>query len=406
MNFKDSLHRRFDKYVRIETTANAESKSVPSSPGQSIFQKELQKELIELKINDSHLSETGYLYFTLAGNCTAPHIGFLAHVDTSDEASGKNVKPILHKNYDGKNLILNQTTTLSPEDFPDLLKCIGEDIITASGDTLLGADNKAGVAIIMTFVEFITKNPTIKHGPISVAFTPDEEIGRGVDHFDLSKFPAKYAYTVDGDITGFIENETFNADEAIIEVEGKSVHPGSAKGKMANAAWILSDIISSWPSHQLPETTEKFEGFIGFMSISGTVESARAKGIVRDHDLTKLKDKEELLQKIIEEKQKKYPLAKIKITFREQYRNMRQIIDQHPEVMSKLIAAISKTGINPTIKAVRGGTDGARLSFLGIPTPNIFVGGSNFHGRFEWVSLDGMNQSIQTLIELINEWSN
>ncbi len=405
MDIKQALWNRFEKYVQINTQAKSESTTVPSSEGQVRLAQTLQKEVQELGISNSLLDQ-GYLYFEIPSTSkkNIPSIGFLAHLDTAEDASGEKVKPKRHNNYSGGDIVISPEVILSPRHFPELNECKGQDLVTASGETLLGADNKAGIAIIMTLVELIQKN-NWEHGPIKIAFTPDEEIGRGMDHFDVKKFGADVAYTIDGDLVGFIENETFNADEVVIKIEGKSVHPGSAKNKMANAGRIAADIISSWPETMMPESTEAYEGFIGFMNITGGIENASIRGIVRDHDLVKLKSMEELITSIVEEKKKKYPLAKIDLQFREQYRNMKEVIDQHPEVMQKLTQAMKSIGITPQIKPVRGGTDGSRLSFMGVPTPNIFTGGTNFHGRYEWVSLDGMQKSFETLVVLTKEWA-
>ncbi|HLE12650.1 MAG: peptidase T [Bdellovibrionales bacterium RIFOXYD12_FULL_39_22] len=406
MEMKESLWNRFQKYVKIDTQANSKSSTVPSSSGQELLARELQKELEELGVKNSYL-DRGYLYFSIEGSkktaANIPAIGFLAHLDTAEDASGKNVRPKRHSAYSGGDIKISDDVILSPQHFPELADYKGHDIVTASGDTLLGADNKAGVAILMTLVELLQKK-TWEHGPIYFAFTPDEEIGRGMDHFDVKRFAAEAAYTVDGDLVGFVENETFNADELTIEISGKSVHPGSAKNKMANAVIIASDIIAAWPANMLPESTEKHEGFIGIMSVSGGVEKASIRGIVRDHDLSKMHGMEELMAAIVEEKKKKYPLAQIVLKFREQYRNMKIVIDKHPQVMKKLLRSMESVGITPRIKPVRGGTDGARLSFMGVPTPNIFVGGSNYHGRYEWISLDGMHKSLETLVALTVEW--
>ncbi|HAZ11392.1 MAG: peptidase T [Bdellovibrionales bacterium GWA2_49_15] len=405
MDIKQALWNRFEKYVQINTQANSASTSLPSSEGQVLLAQILQKEVQELGIPNSILDQ-GYLYFEIPSTTknNVPALGFLAHLDTSEDASGEKVKPKRHNHYAGGDIVISKEVILSPVHFPELIDYQGQDLVTANGDTLLGADNKAGIAIIMTLVELLQKN-NWEHGPIKIAFTPDEEIGRGMDHFDVKKFGAEVAYTIDGDLVGFIENETFNADEVVIEIEGKSVHPGSAKNKMVNAGRVAADIISSWPETMMPESTEGHEGFIGFMNINGGIEKASIRGIVRDHDLLKLKTMEELMNSIIEEKKKKYPLAKINLIFKEQYRNMKEVIDQHPETMKKLIQAMESIGITPKIKPVRGGTDGSRLSFMGVPTPNIFVGGSNFHGRYEWVSLDGMQKSFETLVVLTKEWA-
>jgi tripeptide aminopeptidase len=336
-----------------------------------------------------------------------PVLGFLAHMDTSPDVSGKGVKPQLHKNYRGGKIVISKKlgVVLAPKTCPELLLCRGEDIVTASGDTLLGADNKAGLAVIITAAEHLIRHPEIRHGKIKIGFTPDEEVGQGVKYFNVKKFGADAAYTFDGDIAGAIEEETFNADGVKIHIRGKSTHPGTAKNALANSVRIAADIVSSWPESRLPETTEKREGFIMFTDLKGGIESAEITGIVRDHDLRKLAEMEKHLAAIISEKRLKYPLAGIKLEFTEQYRNMGPVIARHPKVMANLIAAVKKAGLTPRIKPVRGGTDGARLSFMGLPTPNVFTGGCNFHGRSEWVSLDGMQKSMTVLLNLVQEWA-
>lgn len=417
MNFKDELYKRFSKYVKIDTQSDENSKTYPSTKGQVVLGKVLAGEMKQIGMKNVRMDRFGYVSGEIPATTAPaggpantskkiPVIGFLAHMDTCPDASGKNVKPKLHKNYKGGSINVGKGVVLNPKNCPELLKCINQDIVTASGDTLLGADDKAGIAIIMTAMEYLIKNPQIKHGKIKIAFTPDEEIGKGVEYFNVKKFGAHYAYTFDGDIAGTIEQETFNADGVTITVKGKSVHPGTAKNAMANAVRIASDIINSWPEKFLPETTEKRQGFVLFNSCKAEVEEAVIKGIAREHDLKKLKNFEKMLVKIIKEKRNKYPLAKIKLEFKKQYRNMKQVITRHPEIMKNLISAVKTAGLEPVIKPVRGGTDGSRLSFMELPCPNVFAGGFNYHGRYEWVSLDGMQKSAEVLINLVQEWVN
>ncbi|MEI7482068.1 MAG: peptidase T [Elusimicrobiota bacterium] len=409
MNFKEILYKRLEKYARVDTKSDPDSKTYPSSKGQLNLAKILAQELKRVGVKNVCMDKYGYVTgeipATTKGN--RPAIGFLAHMDTSPDASGKNVKPQIHRNYRGGKIVINKKmgVILTPGNCPELLRCKGEDIVTASGDTLLGADNKAGLAIIMTAAEYLIKHPEIQHGKIKIGFTPDEEVGQGVKYFNVKKFGADVAYTFDGDVAGAIEEETFNADGVRIVIKGKSVHPGTAKNALANALRIAADIVSSWPENRLPETTANREGFIMFTDLKAEIESAELSGIVREHDLGKLKTMEKHLAAIIAEKKLKYPLAEIKIEFKTQYRNMGPVIGKQPEIMEKLIAAVSKAGIKPRIKPVRGGTDGARLSFMGLPTPNVFTGGFNYHGRYEWVSLDGMNKSAEVLINLVGEWA-
>lgn len=406
MDFKKILYSRFSRYVRINTQADENSKTYPSTKGQIVLGKMLAKEMKKIGMKNVRIDKYGYVFGEIPANINKkiPVIGFLAHMDTAPSASGKNIKPKLHKNYKGGSINVGKGVVLNTKNCPELLKCIGQDIVTASGDTLLGADNKAGIAIIMTAMEYLLKNPQIRHGELKVAFTPDEEIGKGVEHFNVKTFGADFAYTFDGDLTGTIEQETFNADSVNIKIKGKSVHPGTAKNAMANAVRISSDIINSWPEKFLPETTEKRQGFVMFNSCISEVEQAEIKGIVREHDLNKLKNFEKMLLKIIKEKRKKYPLAKIEIRFKKQYRNMKRIIDKHPRVMKNLICAVRMAGLKPVIKPLRGGTDGSRLSYMGLPCPNVWTGGFNYHGRYEWVSLDGMQKSVEVLINLVQNW--
>jgi len=317
------------------------------------------------------------------------------------------LRPQLHKAWKGGDIVISRKhgVILNEKNCPKLSLCKGDDIVTASGDTLLGADDKAGLAIIMTTAEYLLKHTEIPHGTLKIGFTPDEEVGQGVKYFDVKAFGADYAYTVDGDVAGSIEEETFNADSVVIKVAGKSVHPGSAKNAMANATRIVADIVSSWPENMIPEATAGHEGFIMFMDIAGETEKGEVSGIVRDHDLKKLKAMERQLEAIVAAKRLKYPLARIDLAFREQYRNMKEVIVKHPLVMANLKAAVKQAGLEPRVKPVRGGTDGARLSFMGLPTPNIFTGGYNYHGRYEWVSLDGMNKSAEVVVNLVREWA-
>jgi tripeptide aminopeptidase len=409
MDFKAALYRRFDRYARVDTQSDDKSQTFPSTKKQFVLAKMLASELKAMGAKRVKLDKYGYVTAELPATVKGrkPVVGLLAHMDTSPDASGKGVKPQLHKAWKGGDIVISRKlgVILNEKNCPPLALCKGDDIVTASGDTLLGADDKAGLAIIMTAAEYLLKHKEIAHGALRIGFTPDEEVGQGVKYFDAKAFGADYAYTFDGDLAGSIEDETFNADSFEIKVQGKSVHPGSAKNAMANAARIIADITSSWPESMIPETTAGREGFIMFMDIAGETEKASATGIVRDHDLKKLKAMERQLEAIVAAKRLKYPLAKIELKFIESYRNMKEIMVKRPEVMDKLKVAVRKAGLEPRIKPVRGGTDGARLSFMGMPTPNVFTGGYNFHGRYEWVSLDGMNKSTEVLLNLVQEWA-
>lgn len=404
---KEKLKNRFFKYVKYDTTSDPNSKTYPSTETQKKFAKILKEELLKLGIK-VYVDKYSYVIAEVPsniGNKKNPSIGFFVHMDTSPQFSGKNVKPKLHKNYDGGKVRISDKYVLDTKDCPALKKVKGHDIITASGNSLLGADDKAGIAILVTVAEYLKNNPEIKHPTVKFIFTPDEEIGRGVDYLDVKKLNLYCGYTIDGDLEGSVEYENFNADMLKLKVYGKSVHPGSAKNQMANAVRIISDIIAIWPENMLPETTEGYDGFIMFDEIKGDVSYAETTAIIREHDMKRLKYMEKLLVKIIEEKRIKYPLAKIEYEFKQQYRNMKQIIDKHPDVIKKLLNALNNSGIKPIIKPIRGGTDGARLSFMGIPTPNIFTGGYNYHGPYEWISLDSMCKSFEVVVNLIKEWS-
>lgn len=409
MNFKAALYKRFEKYARIDTQSDENSQTFPSTKKQFALLKLLAAELRAIGAKSVKLDKYGYVTARIPATVKGkkPVVGFLAHVDTSPAASGAGVKPQVHKAWKGGDIVISRKhgLVLNTKNCPELAGCRGEDIVTASGDTLLGADDKAGVAIIMTVAEYLLKHTEIPHGELRIGFTPDEEVGQGVKFFNVKAFGADLAYTVDGDVAGAVEEENFNADGVKISVEGKSVHPGTAKNAMANAARIAADIVASWPENLLPETTEGREGFIMFTDISGETEKAEVSGIAREHDLKKLKAMERQLEAIVAAKRLKYPLAKIGLSFKEQYRNMKEVIVKRPEIMGKLMSAVRQAGLEPHVKPVRGGTDGARLSFMGLPTPNVFTGGYNYHGRYEWISLDGMNKSAEVLINLAREWA-
>lgn len=409
MDFKAALYKRLEKYARIDTQSDENSQTFPSTKKQFVLLKLLAAELRAIGAKGVKLDKYGYVTAEIPATIKGkkPVVGFLAHVDTSPAASGRGVKPQVHKAWKGGDIVISRRhgLVLNTKNCPELAACRGEDIVTASGDTLLGADDKAGLAIIMTVAEYLLKHKEIPHGALKIGFTPDEEVGQGVKFFNVKAFGANVAYTVDGDVAGAVEEENFNADGIKIAVAGKSVHPGTAKNAMANAAHIAADIVASWPEYLLPETTENREGFIMFTDISGETEKAEISGIAREHDLKKLKGMERQLEAIVAAKRLKYPLAKIELTFKEQYRNMKEVIVKHPEIMGKLMTAVKQAGLEPHVKPVRGGTDGARLSFMGLPTPNVFTGGYNYHGRYEWVSLDGMNKSAEVLINLAQEWA-
>ncbi|RYF15555.1 MAG: peptidase T [Flavobacteriales bacterium] len=404
-----SLTERFMKYVKIDTQSDASSPTTPSTAKQENLGKVLVEELLKVGVNDAHLDEHGYVYATIPATTTkvVPVICFCSHMDTSPDCSGEEVKPIIHKNYQGEDLVLpdDSSIVLRLAEHRDLKNQIGNDIITASGTTLLGADNKAGVAEIMEAAAYLMQNPQIKHGTIKILFTPDEEIGRGVDKADLKKLGAEFAYTIDGETLGSIEDETFSADGAKLVINGVSAHPGFAKGKMESAIKILAEIISALPKDKLSaESTSQKEGFIHPVGMSGTVEQAEASFILRDFDNNLLKAHGETLETIVKQVMVSYPRSSYTLTIKEQYRNMKEVLDLHPQIMANGIEALKRAGLNPITRSIRGGTDGSRLSFMGLPCPNIFTGGHAFHGKQEWVAVQDMEKSVETIVHLAQVW--
>ncbi|HEY1024753.1 MAG TPA: peptidase T [Sphingobacteriaceae bacterium] len=401
--------QRFLKYVIVDTQSDPYSDSCPSTEKQKNLGKILAQELLDLGLEDAHLDEHGYVYATIPSNTDkkVPVICFCSHMDTSPDSSGENVKPLVHKNYQGEDIVLpdDESQVIRLKDHPDLQFQIGNDIITASGLTLLGADNKAGLAEIMDAVNYFVSHPEVKHGTIKVLFTPDEEIGRGVDKVDMEKLGADFGYTVDGETLGSIENETFSADGVTIEVSGVSAHPGFAKGKMESAIKIASEMIAALPHETLsPESTEGKEGFIHPVAIKGTVETATIEFIIRDFVTANLKDHEDALEESCRQVIKKYPGSSFQFHVKKQYRNMKEILDQYPNVLDFGIKAIQRAGLKPKQRSIRGGTDGSRLSFMGLPCPNIFAGEHAFHSRQEWVSVQDMQKAVETIIHLAQIW--
>ena len=370
------------------------------------------EELLQIGVKDAHIDEHGYVYATLPSNTKkkVPVICFCSHIDTSPDCSGKDVKPIVHKNYNGKNIVLPNTTDgqkviLTISDHPDLLNQVGNDIITADGTTLLGADNKAGLAEIMDAVHQLVSHPEIKHGTIKILFTPDEEIGRGVDKADMKKLGADFGYTIDGESLGHIEDETFSADGVTITVNGFSTHPGFAKGKMQSAIKIAAEIIEKLPKKKLsPETTEKKEGFIHPTSMNGTIEKMVLKFIIRDFSESGLKKHETFLKKHTKNVLKKYSRCSFQFEVQEQYRNMKNVLKKHPQIVEYALEAIKRSGIKPVCSSIRGGTDGSRFSYMGLPCPNIFAGEHAFHSKQEWVSVYDMKKAVETIVNLCAIW--
>ncbi len=400
---------RFLRYVVIDTQSDPESKTYPSTEKQKNLGRLLVQELLDIGISDAHLDEYGYVYATIPSNSEkeVPVICYCSHMDTSPDCSGKDVLPIVHRNYDGTDLHLpdDPATIIRVKEHPHLLDQLGNDIVTASGTTLLGADNKAGLAEIMDAAHYLVSHPEVKHGAIRILFTPDEEIGRGVDRVDMSKLGAQYGYTVDGEQLGSIEDETFSADAVSIDIRGVSIHPGFAKGKMESALKIAADIVAALPKNGLsPETTEGKEGFVHPVTLSGAVETARIQFIIRDFTDEKLEAHENKLRAIVAEVLQNYPNSQADFKVTEQYRNMKKVLDQHPQVADYAVEAMKRAGLTPIRSSIRGGTDGSRLSFMGLPCPNIFAGEHAFHSREEWVSVQDMEKAVETLIHLAVIW--
>jgi tripeptide aminopeptidase len=400
---------RFLRYAVIDTQSDPASPTCPSTEKQMDLGALLAGELQAMGIRDAHLDKYGYVYATIPANTDrqVPVICFCSHMDTSPDCSGKDVKPQVVRNYRGGDIVLpaDSTQIIRVADHPALADQIGNDIITTDGTTLLGADNKAGLAEIMDAAYFLVHNPQIKHGVIKILFTPDEEIGRGVDRADLKKLGADFAYTIDGETAGNIEDETFSADAATITIEGVSTHPGFAKGKMEHAIKIAAAIVERLPKQTCsPETTEGKQGFLHPIGITGALEKATVSFIVRDFTDEGLKEKEALLEGIVKEVMKGFPRSTCRLEIKQQYRNMKQVIDRHPEIIDNAVEAIRRTGLKPLKTSIRGGTDGSRLSFMGLPCPNIFAGEHAFHSRLEWVSVQDMEKAMQTIVHLAMIW--
>jgi tripeptide aminopeptidase len=409
MTLKYTVTERFLRYVQIDTQSDPESNTFPSTEKQKDLSRVLVKELLAMGIKDAHLDEFGYVYATLPSNSSkeVPAICFCSHVDTSPDCSGKNVNPVVHYSYQGHDIVLPADTSqvLSPKAHPELLNQIGNDIITADGTTLLGADNKAGVAEIMDAIHQLINHPEIKHGAIKILFTPDEEIGRGVNHVNIQKLGAKYAYTIDGETSGHIEDETFSADGVSLTIHGISTHPGFAKDKMQSAIKIASAIIDALPKDKLsPESTEYKQGFIHPVSVNGLIEKTVINFIIRDFDTAQLKNHEILLEDIVKKEIAKFPGATYQFVVNEQYRNMKEVLQHHPKVTEYALEAIKRSGLIPVQSSIRGGTDGSRLSFMGLPCPNIFAGEHAFHSKLEWVSVQDMHRAVDTIVHLAGIW--
>ncbi|MEC1721210.1 peptidase T [Schinkia azotoformans] len=400
---KKEIIDRFTTYVRIDTQSNDANDACPSTPGQLTLANMLVDELKSIGMEEVTIDGNGYVMATLPPNTDkdVPTIGFLAHVDTATDFTGKNINPQILENYTGDIIQLNESVVLSPKDFPSLNAYKGHTLITTDGTTLLGADDKAGIAEIMTAMNFLLHHPEIKHGRVRVAFTPDEEIGRGPHKFDVAAFDAKYAYTVDGGPLGELEYESFNAAAAKITIKGKNIHPGTAKGKMVNSMKIAMELNRRLPAEEAPEFTEGYEGFYHLLSFEGNVEQTKLYYIIRDFDRNKFQNRKVKLEKIVQDLKAVHGEDNIILEMKDQYYNMKEKIEPVKEIVDIAYEAMEKLGIKPIVKPIRGGTDGSQLSFMGLPTPNIFTGGENYHGKYEYISVDNMEKATNVIIEII-----
>ena len=395
---------RFIKYVKFDTESDTTTGVTPSTPGQMVLAKELKKEFEDLGLVNVSLDEKGYVMAELPANTskTVPSIGFIAHMDTSPDLTGKNVNPRIVEKYDGGDIVLNKdmNVILSPNDFPEMLHHTGKDLIVTDGTTLLGADDKAGIAEIITAMEYLIQHPEIEHGKICIGFTPDEEIGAGADYFDVEKFGADWAYTMDGGDLGELEYENFNAAGAKISIQGRSVHPGYAKGKMINALVIANKLVSLLPANERPEHTSDYEGFFHLTGMSGTTDSASLSYIIRDHDRQLFEKRKEQLKDVVDFVNKQYPNSCV-LEIKDQYYNMREKVEPVMHIVDIAHEAMLQVGVEPNVKPIRGGTDGARLSFMGLPCPNIFAGGLNFHGRYEFIPVQSLEKATEVIVKIV-----
>ncbi|MBR0276755.1 MAG: peptidase T [Prevotella sp.] len=399
-----NITERFLNYTQFDTQSSEESESVPSTSKQLIFAEYLKKELEREGLEDVELDEKGYIYATLKSNIKrdVPTIGFISHYDTSPDCSGANIKPRIVNNYDGKDIILSEGMVLGPKRFPELLAHVGEDIIVTDGTTLLGADDKAGIAEIIQAMVYLKEHPEIKHGKIRVGFNPDEEIGMGAHHFDVEKFGCDWAYTMDGGEVGELEFENFNAASAKITIKGVSVHPGYAKGKMVNASLLAAEFIGMLPADETPQTTEGYQGFYHLTGLQSSCEQAKLSYIIRDHDRDKFEDRKRFIKNVVSQLNEKYAAegCSVECEVNDQYYNMKEKIDPQMHVIDLVLKAMQEVGVAPKVRPIRGGTDGAQLSFKGLPCPNIFAGGINFHGPYEFVPIQSMEKAMQVVVKI------
>ncbi|BBM42302.1 peptidase T [Leptotrichia wadei] len=400
----NTLKDRFLRYVKFETRSDEKSETIPSTPTQLEFAKILARELEEIGMENVYVNDACFVNATLPGNIDkdVPVIGFIAHMDTAD-FNATNVNPKIVENYDGKDIVLNEAKdiVLSVEEFPNLKNYVGKTVITTDGTTLLGADDKAGIVEIVEAMKYLIEHPEIKHGTVKVAFGPDEEIGRGADNFNVEEFGADFAYTMDGGPVGELEYESFNAAGAVFKIKGKSVHPGTAKGKLINASLIAAEIVNSFPADEVPEKTEGYEGFYFLDKINSNCEEAELSYILRDHDREKFEAKKEFAANVAKKINEKYGKELVSVEIKDQYYNMGEIIKDHMNVVEIAKKAMENLGIKPVIEPIRGGTDGSKISFMGLPTPNIFAGGENFHGKYEFVVLESMILATDVIVEIV-----
>ena len=399
-----TLKDRFLRYVKFETRSDEKSETIPSTPAQLEFAKILVRELEEIGMENVYVNDACFVNATLPGNIDkdVPVIGFIAHMDTAD-FNAVNVNPQIVENYDGKDIVLNEAKdiVLSVEEFPNLKNYVGKTVITTDGTTLLGADDKSGIVEIVEAMKYLIEHPEIKHGTVKVAFGPDEEIGRGADNFNVEEFRADFAYTMDGGPVGELEYESFNAAGAVFKIRGKSVHPGTAKGKLINASLIAAEVVNSFPADEVPEKTEGYEGFYFLDKISANCEEAELSYILRDHDREKFEIKKKFAANVAKKINEKYGKELVSVEIKDQYYNMGEIIKDHMNVVEIAEKAMKNLGIKPIIQPIRGGTDGSKISFMGLPTPNIFAGGENFHGKYEFVALESMILATDVIVEIV-----